>query len=150
RKKTQEEISREVKELYDGEYELISDYTKMTDPIKVKHLPCNKEYTIKRAKGFINEGTNKCPICYPRKLGGNSTKRITEEEFLKRFKNKLSDEYTYISGFKNTKENILIRHNVCGHEYKVSPNMLLGSRNRRCPNCANNKRGSKADKNYLD
>src|SRR5699024_9063560 len=92
----------------------------------------------------------KCPICYPRKLGGNSTKRITEEEFLKRFKDKLSDEYTYISGFKNTKENILIRHNVCDHEYKVSPNMLLGSRNRRCPNYTNNKRGSKADKNYLD
>jgi len=58
----------------------------------------------------------------------------TKEIFIKEVYDLVKDEYTIIGEYKNNKEKILIRHNLCNYEYYVSPNKFL-SQNRRCPKC---------------
>lgn len=80
-----------------------------------------------------------------------SSQKISFEEFKNRFTTILSDEYTYISGFKNMTDHILVKHNICNHTYEVSPKMILGKKARRCPMCANKARSlSKIKPNYLE
>lgn len=148
KKLTQQEVETKINSLYNGSYTLISEYNGSTKPIIIKHN-CGNIYEVKRAKTFLNEGNGLCPKCNSNKP--NSTKRITEEEFIKRLYNQVKDEYTYISGFKNMNTKVLIKHNACGNEYYVTPHMFLGIKQRRCPKCSNKNRGKYAIReDYLE
>ena len=60
-----------------------------------------------------------------------TTKEFKEEVF------KLTrDEYTVLGEYINNETKILMKHNKCGYEYEVKPNMFL--QGRRCPKCAGN------------
>ncbi|MBU9707134.1 DUF2726 domain-containing protein [Paenibacillus sp. AK121] len=47
-------------------------------------------------------------------------------------------EYTVLGEYKKAKEKVLIKHNICGHEYLVEPDKFLAGR--RCPVCADKNR----------
>lgn len=146
---SQKEVEDKVKTLYDSTYKVLSIYTKTTDPIRIKHIPCGNEYTSRRAKDFMNEGKNKCNVCFPQ-IYSNSTKKVTLNEVIERFKKQVGEEYKYISGFTNMHEKMAIEHKSCGNIFEVAPKMFLGVKQSRCPKCSNDNRGCHLrDENYL-
>lgn len=61
-------------------------------------------------------------------------KRLTDEEFTERVYNWVGNEYTFEEPYKGNREKLLVRHNKCGHAYKVAPYAF--KHGRRCPYCA--------------
>lgn len=60
--KTTEEFSKEVTELTNGEYILVSEYgLNNKEKVTIKHLKCNKEFKI-QPYNFSNNGI-RCPYC---------------------------------------------------------------------------------------
>jgi hypothetical protein len=61
------------------------------------------------------------------------SKKLTHAEYIQRVYILVNKEYEVLEKYVNTKTKLLMRHNICGLEYYVSPNkFLLG---RRCPKC---------------
>jgi len=73
-----------------------------------------------------NDG-NGCPKC------ANQITRTTEE-FKQEIYNLVQNEYVVIDEYIKSHTKILIKHNLCGYVYLVSPNNFL--RGRRCPQCS--------------
>ena len=126
---TDEEFKQRVKQLVGDEYTVIGTYINRTTKIKMRHNKCN--YTWDALPGNFLRGT-RCPKCSLIKRSKAET--ITDEEFKQRIKNLVGDEYTVLDKYINAKTYVTMRHNKCGHIYKVMPyNFLTGSR---CPLCA--------------
>ena len=66
------------------------------------------------------------------------SKRKTHEEFCKEVYDLVEDEYSILGKYKNANTHILMIHNICQHEYPVTPSKFLN--NRRCPRCAGNQK----------
>lgn len=73
-------------------------------------------------------------------------KKKTHEEFTTEVRNLVGDEYTFLEEYKGSHEKIKCRHNICGHEYSVTPKMFL--KGTRCPNCARNQK--KTNEKFLE
>ena len=58
------------------------------------------------------------------------------EKFIKKVKEQVGDEYTFLGKYKYAKEKIPVIHNKCGHRYSVTPDNFTGVLRRRCPKCA--------------
>lgn len=146
----EKDIKHKLKYMYNGEYELVGSYKGMGKPITLKHKICETVYTRRKANMFFNENEGLCPKCNIKRSKRRNYKKISEEEFKKEIKNE-DPNYEYISDYKNkSHEKFKIKHLSCGNEYYVSPHDFFGKRKRRCPNCANNKRGPRKDSNYLE
>ena len=85
--------------------------------------------------------------------------RITEEEFLRRFNEKLADKLEYVSGYKTINRNkIRVRCKVCGYEFEKKAINILGYKGHLaedyCPKCnipiANKKRSISNTKSFDD
>lgn len=61
-------------------------------------------------------------------------RKKTQEEFEKQVYGLVGNEYTFLENYKGANTNILIRHNVCNHEYSVRPSNFESGK--RCPKCA--------------
>lgn len=61
-KKTTAEIKNKIKELTNGECEVLSEYTGIDDKLEVKHLPCGNTF-MRSAYQFINVNSVTCPHC---------------------------------------------------------------------------------------
>jgi len=147
-KYTENELLERIKNTENGEYELISGSLDngINSKISLKHK-CGNIYECK-LKGFLNEGKSRCPKC--KIVTHNSTKKLTEKDFINKL-NKETKEYKYISGFKNTRTKVKLKHITCGNIFEATPNMFLGVKKTRCPLCSNKNRGKYAIKiNYLD
>lgn len=65
-------------------------------------------------------------------------KRINNEEFTKEVYELIEDEYTFLEEYKDYNTKLLVKHNKCGYEYKVSPANFKGNKSKngtRCPKC---------------
>lgn len=58
------------------------------------------------------------------------------EKFIKKVKEQVGDEYTFLGEYKYAKEKIPVIHNKCGHKYSVTPDNFTGVLRRRCPKCS--------------
>ncbi|NGU31161.1 hypothetical protein G6Z34_13810 [Clostridium perfringens] len=61
-------------------------------------------------------------------------KRKTHEEFIQEVKELYGNEYEILGEYKGANIKILVRHNICGHEWEVIPSNLL--RGQGCPVCS--------------
>lgn len=61
--------------------------------------------------------------------------KLTNLDFIKRVKELIGNDYTFLDKYDGTHIKLQVLHNVCGNKYKVSPNKFLTGR--RCPKCAN-------------
>lgn len=136
---TTEQVRSRVREIGDGEYHLVGKYTSANRPIHVLHGPCGTVIEV-QAKGFLQEGDGRCRTCHP--TAAKRGPKMTEEGFRQRFAEQLGDEYAVAGPFEGYKKPVLVRHAACGTEWIVTPHMLLGSKQRRCPTCASKGRGS--------
>ena len=64
-------------------------------------------------------------------------KKVTNEDFIKKLKEKWGDEFTPLEEYVKRDYPILVRHNKCGYEWKVQPGNLLNNKGS-CPKCAGN------------
>lgn len=73
--------------------------------------------------------------------------RRTKEEFLQEVFEEVGVEYTFLGEFENVDMKIKVVHNVCGHEYEVSPYKFINV-GQRCPRC-NESKGERRVRDYL-
>lgn len=127
-RKSDEEFRNQIQELTNGEYEVLSKYITSQQNIIIKHLKCNCEYPV-LPSSFLQG--HRCPNCFRNYV-------LTNDEFLNRISNLTGKEYTFLEPYINLNTKIMVRHNICGHEYPVRPNNFLFG-NRRCPKCNESK-----------
>jgi len=125
-KRTHETYCLEVKTLTNDEYEVGSNYIKSTTKITMKHKICGYKWDI--APITFLRGV-RCPQCQHRSY------KKTHDEFVQEVFNLVKNEYSVLSKYINTATHILMKHNICEHEYYVTPNNFLHGY--RCPICGN-------------
>ena len=104
----------------------------------IKHDKCGNTLET-RFQHFVNDGKGRCLYCYPIIPSGNSTKRVTLEDMIKRIQ-EVHPDVEFHQNFEGMKKRCGFRHTLCGTEYTAIPSDLL-RRGNGCPVCANKKRG---------
>ncbi|AHJ87074.1 hypothetical protein BCP8-2_036 [Bacillus phage BCP8-2] len=90
--KTTEEFSKEVDELTDGEFSLMTDYVNNRTHVTIKHIECGKEYPV-TPKDFLRG--NRCPFC----------KQSKGERLVRRILDEANVEYTIQKSYNDLKSN---------------------------------------------
>lgn len=123
RKKTDKEFKKQVYDLVGNEYTFLEPYVNNATKLRVKHNKCGKVYQV-TPNAFLKG--NRCPFC-----AGLIKK--TDTQFKQEVFDLVGDEYTFLEPYVNNKTKLRVKHNKCGHTYKVKPNSFL--QGRRCPLC---------------
>lgn len=129
KKKTTEQFKQEVYNLVGDEYTVIGEYKNSKAKILLKHNKCNNLY---RVKPNVFLSGRRCPYCSKKNRG--KERRLTDYQFRKKVIAQVGNEYTFLDRYVNTRTPLLVRHNICGNTYKVSPDIFLHNKNR-CPFC---------------
>lgn len=124
-KVTTTKFIKKLEDKYFGNVKLISDFTGLKNNITVKFIDCGHEHTTK-AVNFLYKSNNGCNIC-------NTNAKKTTEQFKQEVFQLVNDEYTVLGEYNGSHIKILIRHNICNHEYNVDPAEFLSGK--RCPKC---------------
>jgi len=106
-------------------YELLGKYKNMTTKVLIRHNECGREYEVSPSS-FKTKG-QRCIKCSQKKLHEK-----TKMEYIEIIEK--DDEYKMLENYKGNHTKILLRHNICGHEYKVAPSKFRYGK-RRCPKC---------------
>lgn len=106
------------------DYIHVGDFINMNTKTIIKHKECGYNREISPTHFFKSK--NKCLHC-----SGNIRKKTTSI-FKKEVYDRVEDEYSVIEDYV-PQNKILMRHNTCGHEWKVYPSSFLSGS--RCPKC---------------
>lgn len=123
KRKTDEQFNKEVYDLVGNEYTFLESYVNARTKIKVKHSKCGDIYKVK-PHDFLSG--KRCPYCK-----GNAKK--TDAQFKQEVYDLVGSEYTVLGAYVNAYTKIRVKHNQCGHIYKVKPHHFLEGE--RCPYC---------------
>lgn len=104
--------------------QLLGDYEKLNSKIKVRCSECGYEWFA--LPGNLLHRKSSCPKCY-----GHMKK--TTEQFKEEVYNLVNTEYSVLGEYIDSKEKILMKHNICHHEWLVEPNRFI--QGGRCPRC---------------
>jgi hypothetical protein len=84
---------------------------------------------------------SRCPRCA-------GSMKITSKQFKDKIFELVGDEYTVLGEYKNSYTKVKMKHNVCGHEWKVYPSNFL--RGTRCPKCIHSKGEDKIERYLIE
>lgn len=133
-KNTNNNLLEEIEKMYPNQYTFLEQYKGAHNPILVRHNICGYEWKIKpsdlktkKTRERFYKGTPKCPNCNNRHI-------LTDEDFIRRLKELGNGEYCLLSPYINAREKVLLKHNVCGYEWAISPYHFTGGC--RCPKCS--------------
>jgi len=126
----------QVRELCGEEYTICGEYINSKIKIETQHNQCGHIYKVSPEKFLYGR---RCPKCF-----GHTKK--TKVEFEQEVNDLVGEGYTVIGEYVNTNTLIEIKHNECGHQYRVTPDNFL--RGRRCPECSCS-RGEKTIRAWL-
>lgn len=118
-----------IKELTNGEYELLGEYKKTHTKTKFKHLKCGHEFEMAPHNFLAGQ---RCPYCRYKsdKAGG----RKSYDQFRKEVQELTNNEYDVLPPYKNNKTKVEFIHLKCGNHFMMRPdNFINGSR---CPICS--------------
>lgn len=128
---TNDQIVKRLYELVGDEYTKLDDvYIGALEKFPIRHNKCGHEYEV--SWGNFLQGA-RCPRC------ANEMKhqklKLSNEQIVKRIYDLVGSDYTKFDDvYLGSSYKFPIKHNKCGHEYKVSwANFQRGSR---CPKCA--------------
>ena len=136
-KKTTEQFKEEVKKITGNEYTVLGEYINNKTKILMKHDICGHEYYV--TPNRLLSAKNRCPDCY-------GTPKKTTEQFKEEVKKIVGNEYTVLGEYVSAHTKILMKHNICGHEWKIVPNNILNGVG--CPHCKTS-HGEKAVEAFL-
>lgn len=122
--KTDVQFKKEVFDLVGNEYVFLDSYVNTMTKIKVRHNRCGNVYEV-ASHSFLS-GT-RCPYCYI------ESKNKTNTHFKKEVFDLVEDEYIFLDTYINSYTKLRVKHNKCGHIYKVKPNAFFSGC--RCPYC---------------
>lgn len=126
---TPEQYAQRVLDVTNGEYQVLSDYTRTKNPILMKHMVCGYEWWVK--PNNFNTGT-RCPACsYQRR-------RKSPERFEAEFYQKHSSDFKLLTPYRTAKEKVTVLHEECGYRWSAYPTTLLQSSG--CPLCSKEER----------
>lgn len=127
--KTNEQFLEEVSVLYGDEYTILEPYIKAHAKIKMRHNACGIEFYKTPHALLAGHGCGKCAS----KRNGEKLKRTTQQ-----FKDEafalVGNEYSVLEEYVKNTTPLLMRHEKCGHEWKVRPIAFI--RGCRCPKCS--------------
>lgn len=128
-KRTQKEYQQDVLRKLGSDYQVVSNFTGVIYPIKLKHLQCGNTYWTRAMNPLRGHG---CPICSHRKL---NSKLIDggRERFLKR----IQPEYKLLTEYQGCDKKVELKAQSCGHCFWTVPQRFTG-KYRRCPVCHGN------------
>jgi hypothetical protein len=127
KKKTLEQFIEQARMTHGNEYDYSNSvYINSNEPITIKHSLCGYIFHQRPIDHINGQGCARC--------AGNA--KITNDEFLERFKDKWGDDFDYSeSCFNGSRENILISHKLCGTKFYQTPDLHLRS-TYSCTHCA--------------
>lgn len=124
RRKTDAEFKKEVYDLVGNEYTFLDEYQGALTKIRVKHNKCGHVYGVEPSH-FLRG--SRCNYCYVK------VQRKTNSQFKKEVFDLVGNEYIFLDCYATAKTKLRVKHNKCGHIYRVDPNSFL--QGRRCPFC---------------
>ena len=111
-----------------------SDYIKSDIEIKLFHIKCGKEMSVKPDNFFKRK--HKCLHCYKKELK-TKKKAVPKNDF---FQNKINiltnNEFKLLSDYYNAGSYVKLKHIVCGHIFETRADNFEMAQNK-CPKCAN-------------
>jgi len=130
RNRTTDTFKKEIKELVNDEYNVLSEYVNSETNIKMKHNICGNIYEVK-PYNFLN-GT-RCPICSRKKAAENHKLGILKVK--EKVENILGKEYEVLTNQKyiDNNTNIKVYHSKCEKLFEATPINLFAGKG--CPNC---------------
>jgi hypothetical protein len=123
-KYTTDQVAEIIKTKTNNEYELVSEYKANNKTIQVKHNECGTVFETTYTLFMHND--SRCPLC-------NKGYRRSNDLFKKEIYQLVGKEYVLLGEYAGTTKKVLVKHEVCGNEYKVTPNAFL--KGSRCPFC---------------
>ena len=136
-------FKEKITELTNNEYELIGEYGKNNkNKVTMKHniSSCNFIWNVS-PNSFLSKGT-RCPKC-----AGLLPYNI--DTYKQKVFELVGNEYEVLGNYINSQTKILMKHNICNHEYYVIPTIFLYGI--RCPKCnGNNPYTTKEFKNKVN
>ena len=137
RKKDTNIFKEEVYNKVGDEYTVLGEYIGANKKILIKHNKCGYEYEVK-ANSFL-QNYCRCPKCSNRINFQNKRNRKKDTNIFKEeVFNLVGDEYTVLGEYIGTDTKILMKHNKCGYEYKMTPHNFL--QGQRCPKCSRSRK----------
>lgn len=121
--RTTAEFKQMIYDIYGDEYTILGNYVRNHTPILVRHNICGRVFKVIPSDLLRNQH---CRYCI-----GNVRSNIVE--FKQKVKNLVGDEYTVLGKYINASTPVLMRHNTCMNEFKITPSKFLSGR--RCPVC---------------
>lgn len=143
KRKTQAEFIKEVYAIVGDEYQVLGEFGAARVPIRMLHRECGREWRTTPYR-FLNRGA-RCPEC-SRKVRVHARSK-THVGFLSEVHKAVGNEYSVLGDYINNRQPILMRHNVCGHEWGPIPSAFTVG-GTRCPQCAES-RGERRVREYL-
>lgn len=126
RRLTDKQFKYKVYQKTQDEYTFLEPYINTRTPLRVRHNKCG--YTYKVTPDAFLCSKNRCPKC--------NKYRAKDEKYFKSYIHKYAnDEYTIIGKYIKASEAIIIKHNKCGHIYRIKPSIFM--QGVRCPQCTN-------------
>lgn len=124
---THEQFLKNFRDVRDDldEYTFLEEYKSNNTPIRTEHLVCG--YIWNAYPTNLVDHKIKCPKC------SNRLKK-TQEQFENEIFKLVESEYTVIGEYKGANRKVGMRHELCGHNYMVTPSKFVAS-GRRCPKC---------------
>jgi len=133
RKLTQEEFEERVKKVHNGNIIVLSKYIDSKSKVHFKDIRCGHDWWY--AAGSCYQQGNGCPIC-GKKYGTRikSTRQVKKE-----LDDCTNGEYTMLSPYTGTHDDLVLLHHKCGYHWKTSLHSVI-SKGYRCPNCSHNRK----------
>ena len=139
-KYTIEHFNNIIKDKFNDEWEILSEYKGIFSKLTLKHKICG--HSDEKISKHINEGHLSCRVCNPN--GYASTK----EDFIKKVKNRdIENEYEILDEYTNATTKIKILHKECEKIFLTTPSKFLFGAG--CPYCISSK-GEKQIRFILD
>lgn len=120
-----ETFSNKVKELTNGEYKVLGEYVNTDIHVEMMHIICGHKWSV-IPNNFFNH-TRRCPNCA-------GLAKYTIERFQSKIFELTGKEYSLIGDCVNGVTETMVKHNICGAEFSVSPTNFI-NHERRCPEC---------------
>lgn len=128
-RKTTSQYQAELDEKFGpGEYVVEGEYVDNKTPVALRHAQCGGVWSPLPRDVLVVNRTNGCFHCF-------GTPAITHEEFVDEVKELVGNEYTVLGEYSGRATPILMRHEKCGHEWRIRPGNFVRAYGDRCPEC---------------
>lgn len=132
-KLTQEEFEEKVKQVHNGNIIVLSKYINSKSKVHFKDIRCGHDWWS--AAGTCYQVGCGCPTCGAK----HSIRFKSTSQAKKELDDCTNGEYTMLSPYKGTHEDLVLLHNKCGYHWKTSLNSVV-SGGQRCPNCGHRRK----------